>query len=92
MLAEQKRSEGMNKGGRPKTSSDEEEVSLPSLPQMGIDHNLSAAGQRGRIQATTRKIIPVEIPRRSTVGVADLLAAAVRDGFVLDDANAGHAP
>jgi hypothetical protein len=46
MLAEQKRIDGMNKGGRPKTSSSEEEVSVPSLPEMGIDHKLSSRAQR----------------------------------------------
>ena len=46
MLTEQKRISGLNRGGRPKTSSSSEEVSVPSLPEMGIDHKLSSRSQK----------------------------------------------
>lgn len=46
MLSEQKRTAGLNKGGRPKTSSKSEGVSVPSLPDLGIDHKLSSRSQK----------------------------------------------
>ena len=38
----EKRGDGFNKGGRPKTGSDEELVSVPTLAEVGIDKKLSS--------------------------------------------------
>jgi hypothetical protein len=49
-------------------------------------------GQRLRVQPPAWKVIPIEEPRPSTIGKADLIVAAVRDGFMLHHADIGHAP
>jgi hypothetical protein len=46
LLQEQKKTVGLHKGGRPKTSANQEEVSSISLPEAGIDHKLSSRAQK----------------------------------------------
>src|SRR5258708_19459430 len=67
MLTEQKRISGLNRGGRPKTSSSSEEVSVPSLPEMGIDHKLSSRSQTIRgIREQLFEPMIVTLPTRIT--------------------------
>jgi len=39
----------------------------------------------------TGLIVPIEKPRRPAIGEADFKGAAVRDGFMFDKSDAGHA-
>lgn len=59
MLLEQKSGDGLNKGGRPKTTAHKAEVSIPSLPDAGIDHKLSSRAQK--LAAVPRKEFEQEL-------------------------------
>jgi hypothetical protein len=50
------------------------------------------AGHLTRDRPPARVVIELMIDARPAVGELHLIAAGLRNGFVLDDANAGHAP
>lgn len=69
MIAAQKETIGLHRGGRPKTGSGAEPVSVPTLAEAGIDKKLSAAAQK--VAGISEQAFEAMVERRRAEMTAD---------------------